>query len=69
MSNNYNKLISLALESDKASTPEKINLLNDLLVNLEIGEIKLEHQGLLDDLITILFNTDNIFTKKPFENI
>lgn len=57
----YEKLIFLAEETDTPSTKEKMIELNKLLSEISQEKIQPEHYGLLDDLITILFNINNIF--------
>lgn len=60
MRSDYERLIELAAETDTPSTPEKIRELNVLLSQQSIDSIKKEHSSLLDDLISILSNTNNL---------
>jgi hypothetical protein len=57
---NYKKLIQLAEELDTPSTQEKIDELNRLLSGISVDIIDEDHYQLIDDLITILHNTNNI---------
>jgi hypothetical protein len=60
MKSDYERLIELAAETDTPSTPEKIKELNVLLSQQSIDSIEKEHSSLLDDLISILSNTNNL---------
>lgn len=57
----YQRLIVLAEEIDTPSTAEKARELNILLSEVDKNIIDQNHYHLLDDLITILLNTGNIF--------
>ena len=57
----YNRLIELASQTDIDSTKAKILELNDLLSEVEVDSIEECHIRLLDDLISIMSNTNNIF--------
>jgi hypothetical protein len=59
----YIRLIFLAKETDNPSTKQKIIELNKLLSEINKEEIKEVHYNMLDDLITTLFNTNNILAK------
>lgn len=59
--NEYKRLIALANEVDTPSTSDKVIELNRLLSNIIPDQIQKEHYVILDDLINILFNTNNIF--------
>ncbi len=63
MMSGYERLIELAIETDTPSTPEKIRELNVLLSSQSVESINEEHLSLLDDLISILSNTNNLFTE------
>ena len=60
----YERLIFLAKETDTQSTPQKISELNELLSNQDVNEIKDYDLQILDDLISILSNTDNLLAEK-----
>lgn len=60
----YERLIFLAKETDTQSTPQKISELNELLSNQDVNEIKDCDLQILDDLISILSNTDNLLAEK-----
>lgn len=60
----YERLIYLAEEPDTASTQEKIKELNDLLSTQNVDSIKDKDLQVLDDLITILANTGNLYAEK-----
>ena len=64
---NYKKLIQLAEELDTPSTQEKIDELNRLLSGISVDIIDEDHYQLIDDLITILHNTNNIHDKSLIE--
>lgn len=61
---NYERLLFLAEEADTQSTPQKISELNELLSIQDIDGITDSDLTILDDLISILCNTDNLFTEK-----
>jgi hypothetical protein len=67
----YKRLILLAEETDTPSTKEKIIELNKLLSEINHEKIQSMHYSLLDDLISILFNTNNIFmeTEKRIDTL
>lgn len=60
----YERLIFLANEADVQSTPQKISELNELLSSQDVNEIKDCDLQILDDLISILSNTDNLVAEK-----
>jgi hypothetical protein len=60
----YERLIFLANETDTQSTPQKISELNELLSSQDVNDIKDCDLQILDDLISILSNTDNLFAEK-----
>lgn len=59
--NKYQRLISLAEEGNVVLTHEKHKELNILLSELDKNIIAKEHYRLLDDLICVLYNTNNVF--------
>ena len=59
--NKYQRLILLAEEENVVSTHEKHKELNILLSELDKNIIAKEHYRLLDDLICVLYNTNNVF--------
>jgi len=61
MKSDYERLIELVYEEDKPSTPEKIKELNVLLSQQSIHSIKKEHLSQIDNLITMLCMTGNLF--------
>ncbi len=61
---NYERLIFLAKETDTQSTPQKILELNELLSIQDINGVKDSDLQILDDLISILNNTNNLFVEK-----
>ena len=61
---NYKRLIFLAEELDTPSTLQKITELNELLSGQDINDIKDCDLQILDDLISILSNTDNLLVEK-----
>ncbi|MBE4583247.1 hypothetical protein BOO34_18430 [Vibrio navarrensis] len=61
---NYERLIFLANENNTRSTAEKISELNQLLFNQKVDEIKDDDLQIIDDLISILSNTGNLFPEK-----
>lgn len=61
---NYERLILLAKETDTQSTPQKISELNELLSSQDVGGINNCDIQILDDLISILINTGNLFAEK-----
>ena len=63
MNSRYETLILLAEELDTPSTPEKATELNVLLAELLPDDAKPEHVSLLDDLISIMSNTGNLFVE------
>lgn len=60
MKSAYQRLIELANEVDVPSSPEKITELNNLLAKISKDDLDNKDFSLIDDLICILFNTDNI---------
>jgi hypothetical protein len=68
MNAKYKRLIELAEELNTPSTSEKIKELNLLLAQIDINIVGEKHYHLLDDLITILHNTNNIF-EETYPNI
>lgn len=63
MSSDYKRLIELAAETDVTSTPEKIATLNELLSQQRVDSIDSEDLSLLDDLISSLSITGNLFSE------
>lgn len=61
MTQTYEKLLQLAKKKDTFSSPEVIEELNSLLKAQDVNEIKDQDLTLLDDLISILANTDNLY--------
>lgn len=63
MVSKYERLIQLATEADVSSTHAKIDELNSLLKFQNINEVRSQDLSLLDDLISILANTENIYVE------
>lgn len=61
---NYERLIFLAKETDTQSTPQKISELNELLSSQDVNDIKDNDLQIIDDLISILSNTNNLLPEK-----
>ena len=61
---NYERLIFLSKETDTQSTPQRISELNELLSGQDVNDIKVCDLQIMDDLISILSNTDNLLAEK-----
>ncbi len=61
---NYERLIFLAKETDTPSTPQRISELNKLLSGQDVKNIEDYDLQILDDLISILSNTDNLLAEE-----
>ena len=60
----YERLIVLAKETGTPSTSMRVLEINELLSSQDANEIKDYDLQILDDLISTLSNTDNLFLEK-----
>ncbi|MGY0613438.1 hypothetical protein [Luteimonas sp. A501] len=56
----YRRLVALAEEKDHPASLDTVAELISLLERLTPGQVMEEHVRLLDDLITVMWNTENI---------
>jgi hypothetical protein len=60
---NYERLIFFAKETNSQTTSDIITELNELLSSQDVNSIKVCDLQILDDLISMLSNTDNLLSE------